>query len=245
MNMPHSSLQEILPRYTARVREAYGDALVSLIIYGSAAGPSYIPDQSDINVMLVLSDAGVSRLRQYAPIYEQWRGRRFTAPLLVTREYLRSSADVFPMEFLDIKEQHLALFGEDVMGSLEIDLSNLRYQCEEQVKGQLVRLRGALVEAEWRAEVTEKVLVMALASLLPVFRAILRLRGQECPHGADDVVDRLCAAMEIQAHAFLAVRRLRAGEKVSRPVADIAGDFLTALEQLAARLDTLKAAGSI
>ncbi|MDH4100475.1 MAG: hypothetical protein OEV28_07860 [Nitrospirota bacterium] len=245
MKTQNGSLQNSLSQYTAQVREAFGDALVSLIIYGSAAGDAYLPDQSDVNIMLVLTDSGVNRLRQYAPIYKQWRGRRFSAPLLVTQEYLRTSADVFPMEFLDIKERHRLLFGEDIMSGLQIGRSNLRYQCEEQVKGQLVRLRGALIETQLQKEPSEKVLAMALSSLMPTFRAILRLLGQECPGENDGVIHRLCAVMEVRGDAFIAVGRLKAGEKGSSPVTDLVDDFLTTLEQLAGKLDYLKASGSI
>lgn len=245
MNTLHPELQKILPGYVEQVKTIYSDSLVSLILYGSAAGAGYAPDRSDVNVMLVLTDTGVPRLMAYSPLYERWRKHRFTAPLFATREYLRSSVDVFPMEFLDIKEQHLVLFGEEVMGSIEIDLSNLRYQCEEQVKGQLVRLRGALIEAEWQKDRTEKLLVMALSSLMPAFRAILRLLRQECPHGGREIIGRLCAAMEIRDDAFLEVGRIKAGEKSGTSVLDLAGDFLTTVERLAGKLDHLKASGQI
>lgn len=245
MKTLHPDLQKILPGYVEQVKTAYGEALVSLILYGSAAGAGYAPGRSDVNLMLVLTDTGVPSLKAYSPLYERWRKHHFNAPLFATREYLRSSVDVFPMEFLDIKEQHVVLFGEDVMDSLDINRSNLRYQCEEQVKGQMVRLRGALIEMEWQKERTEGLLVTALSSLLPVFRSILRLLRQECPRGGREITSRLCAALEIREDAFLEVGRIKAGEKSGTPTLDLAGDFLAAVEQLAARLDALKASGSL
>lgn len=245
MNRLHPTLQKLLPDYVEQVKTVYGDALVSLIIYGSAVGPHYNPDRSDVNVMLVLTGTGVSRLREYSPVFERWRKHRFNAPLFATKGYLRSSVDVFPLEFLDIKERHFLLAGEDVMTGLEIDMSNLRYQCEEQVKGRMVRLRGALIEAGWEKERTEKLLVMALSSLLPVFRGILRLLRLECPMDGNEVIKRLCTTLEISGEAFHTVSLIRAGEKYPGSVHDLAGDFLAAVERLAAKLDALKASGSL
>ena len=49
---PKEIFQEIITDY----KKAFGDDLVSIVLYGSAAGQDYRPGKSDINFMIVLSN---------------------------------------------------------------------------------------------------------------------------------------------------------------------------------------------
>jgi predicted nucleotidyltransferase len=43
-------------------KKAFGDDLISIIMYGSATGKDYRPGKSDINFMIVLSEEGIERI---------------------------------------------------------------------------------------------------------------------------------------------------------------------------------------
>ena len=54
--------QEVFPDIVEGLTDLFGDDLVSIILYGSAASGDYVPGKSDINFMIVLSDAGIDRI---------------------------------------------------------------------------------------------------------------------------------------------------------------------------------------
>ena len=87
-------------------------------------------------------------------------------PLVLTPAYIRSSVDVFPIEFLDIKENSILLTGVDLLKEIAIDLSRLREQCEREIKGQLVRFRGSFLEVEGDRKGMEQLVIKAISSLI-------------------------------------------------------------------------------
>ena len=54
--------KEIFQELTDDYKDCFGNELVSIILYGSAAGKEYRPGKSDINVMVVLTDAGIEAM---------------------------------------------------------------------------------------------------------------------------------------------------------------------------------------
>lgn len=61
--------QDIFVPLTEDWLNAFGRDLVSLMLYGSAAGGSYVKGKSDINLLVVLTPEGMSRLEDaFAPV---------------------------------------------------------------------------------------------------------------------------------------------------------------------------------
>ena len=68
--------------------------------------------------------------------------RRFgVSPLLLTEEGIASTTMVFPIKFLSIKENHLVLYGKDVLRDLETDKKHLKLRCQQETLNLLMRLR--------------------------------------------------------------------------------------------------------
>ena len=93
-------LDKILHQAQAELKKSFGDDLESLLVYGSAAIGDYTPGVSDINLLVVLKRVNIYILDSMRDFMKKM-GRAFvTAPLVMTREHIRTSADVFPIEFL-------------------------------------------------------------------------------------------------------------------------------------------------
>ena len=90
--------KEIFPAIIDDYKGLFGDDLVSIILYGSAAGRDYRPGKSDINFMIVLSEEGIERLDLAFKVVETWQKRKVAIPLFLTELYVESSLDVFPIE---------------------------------------------------------------------------------------------------------------------------------------------------
>ena len=103
-----------LDEFVSRMQKAAGENLQSVILYGSAAAGDFNPEFSNLNLLCILRETSFARLSAIAPVVEWWHRHKHPAPLVMTREELERSADVFPIELLDMQQHHRVLFGENV-----------------------------------------------------------------------------------------------------------------------------------
>ena len=111
--------EKLISEFIEKIRAAAGANLVSVILYGSGAEGEFHPEYSDLNLLCVLRDASFASLSKIAEVVEWWRGKKHHPPLVLTLAELKASADTFSIEFMDMKQRHRVLYGEDVLGSSE------------------------------------------------------------------------------------------------------------------------------
>ena len=93
-------------------RKVFGNHLISVTLYGSAVTDEYIPKKSDLNFLVVLSEEGIEQLHFVYELVAKWRKKRVGTPLFLTKAYINSSLDTFPVEFLNIKRNYTVVFGK-------------------------------------------------------------------------------------------------------------------------------------
>jgi hypothetical protein len=233
--------EQIIERFTHEIQTLYGDDLVSLMLYGSAAGTDFVPDRSDLNFLVVLKRVTLEALRKAVPLIGDWHRQRIATPLFVDPDFLRSSLDVFPIEFLDMQEQHRLLAGKDILLELNISPKNLRLQCEEELKGKLLNLYRGYLETGGRVEALVELMIGSLKSFLIITRHLLRLKGLK---PAQEFLEILVQAEETFELGFEAIRdvhslRLGAIRLDKSDAHTMFARYLSDVERLAARADTL------
>ena len=80
---------------------ALGDSLQSVVLYGGLAKGEFMPEHSDVNVLIVLRTIDVQVLDRAAPLVRQGGFEFGLTAMLLTETDLRDSAAVFPIKFLD------------------------------------------------------------------------------------------------------------------------------------------------
>ena len=147
-NLEQLNKQIISPvsHYAENLIKIHKRNILSIAIYGSAVGEDFIFGVSDINMAVILDKLGFEDLKKSLLIVSRGLKYKISAPLFLTKDYVIASTDVFPIEFFQIKENNIVIFGEDIFGPLRIDGENLRLFCEQQIKGKLVRVRQAYLE---------------------------------------------------------------------------------------------------
>lgn len=190
-------------RAVAAAREAVGDRLVGATLYGSAAGDAFDPAHSDVNVAFVFSALTPAELDALRVAHREWRKARITRPLLLTRDGLARSLDVFPLEYLLIRERHRPLFGEDCFAGLAIDRGALRHAVERVLRAQDLALNWtylALAETpsgarHWAAR--SGTAIAASAS------GLLYLAGDPIPPSRPEIASRCAARFGIMAEEMM------------------------------------------
>jgi predicted nucleotidyltransferase len=235
-----SALKEAVEKtFLAALQDAFGDNLVSVMIYGSYVGTDFVPGVSDVNILVLLEK---SESRQAAALgamaHRIMRKYRIT-PLILTRAEFRNSADVFPMEYLDIADKNWVLFGVDETKELSLKKKNLRHQLEERLRGSVASLRQVLVASRGRKRVLRVNMKMLFGSLKAIFKGLLRLKGlKEIPTEGQSIIDGVEESFSIPGDPFGRLLRFRSGERYD--VEQLAGDVLRALQELITAVDGMK-----
>lgn len=240
-------IKDALQGLTGEISLLCKENLLSIYLYGSAAGKGYIPEKSNLNTLILLKKIEIETLKGIASIYKKSSKFRIVAPLVLTPDYIRSSTDVFPIEFLDIKENSILLAGHDALKDIDIDLSQLREECEREIKGQLVRFRGAFLEVEGDKKGMERLVVTAVSNLIFPLKNILRLMRQEMPEGTDAVIKSCCKAMNVTDTPFVEAWKIKkGGHKVSlEEIYAVISGYMDSLEEISKKIDEMKSEGRL
>lgn len=214
----------------------YGSDLVSVILYGSAAGGDYDPLQSDINLLIVLTSMDLELISKSADIQIKLFQKRFSKPLFLDKEYIASSCDSYPLEFMDMKEHYVVLAGEDVLSSISPAISDLRLQVERELKGKWLHLIDEYTFACRNQKNLAQLVDVSLKTFMPLFRALLKLRGVPIPVAKKELFPAVESAYSIDGSPFQEIEKFRKGGNLAELKARF-NDYSRAIKKI---IDTIE-----
>jgi len=233
------NVRKVVVPFSQAMITLHGDNLKSISLYGSGVGEDFIPRQSNFNLLFVMKKIGPTDLKNSLKLVSRGK-KKGIVPLLLTVEHIESSTDTFPIEFLEMKENYVHLYGDDILRELEVDSRNVRLQCEEQLKGGLIRLHQLYLETGMKGKRIRALLINSLTSLIPIFRSLLRLKGKVLPVRKKDIITELGKGFSINGDVFLMVLRWKEGRKVEGNLEKIFGDYIEEIEKLCLICDRMK-----
>ncbi|MDD5085271.1 MAG: hypothetical protein PHE61_04410 [Candidatus Omnitrophica bacterium] len=233
------AIRDLVRKYTEEAIHIFGENLRSIILFGSALEEGFCLRNSNINLILILHAIDAYVLERAFSLVRKGMKKKIVAPLCFTEEHIELSKDSFPMELLEIKEQHLALYGGDPFVAIEVPAAGLRLECEHQVKGMLVRLRQSFLELGPRAKGIDRLLLSSFSSLLPVFRTILRLRRESIPQDKEALIKRISELLCLDSEVFLKLLRHKEKREMIRPegAVEFFNRYLHELTSLSLKID--------
>lgn len=181
--------QKIFEEIKNKYLGVFGDKIDSIYIYGSAITNNFDPKTSDINVAIILDDLKLKTLIQSEDVVKRLRKKRVIAPLFLSKSYIDSSLDTFPIEFLEIKSNHKTIYGEDYFNQLVIEKDYLRLQAERELKGKLLLLRLTFIENMDKTKRIGRIVRDSISSIIPVLKAILVLKDKKLPAMIDLLIN--------------------------------------------------------
>jgi hypothetical protein len=232
---------KLINDFMSRAEQAAGPNLESIILYGSAASDSFDPEFSNINLLCILRDTAFSALRSLSPVMDWWSRQKQVAPLIMSREELLRSADVFTIEFLDMKRHHRVLLGDDMLQSLSIPMELHRVQVEYELREKLLLLRQSVLLAASKKNQLWDLLLGSVASFSTLFRHALIAIGDGTDASRRDSISKLAVRVPFDARPFLQVLDVRE-HKLDRKHVDIeqlCAGYLTVVEQVTAAVDRM------
>ena len=226
---------EILASSAARIDSSY--------LVGGVLTEDYREGADKIDSVIVLHKVDLAFLDILAPLGSKYGRQGFAAPLLMDPAYIHSSVDVFPLEFLNFKLLHQALYGEDLFAKLEINRQELRYQCERELKGKLLWLHRIYVSAMGDRKVLAGDIVRHFDGYLPLFRGIIHLLGEAPAGGLKAALDQVGQLTGLGTEVFAEIYATKQNQTqpAKAEISQMFEKFYRATEKLTEVVDGLQA----
>lgn len=223
--------RDIFPGIVDDYKGVFGDGLASIIVYGSTACGEYIAGTSDINLMIVVTEDKIDSLEQAFAVIKKWRKYNVATPLLLTEDYIRTSLDVFPVEYLNFKNCHEVMYGKDILDELTFDPYLLRLQCEREIKGKLLLLREGYLETMGKAKFIQELISDSLHAFIAIFNGLLYLKGKGLPRHGRDVITEVCGTFGLDSVTFERLLDIKA-KKIKPSAKELTEFFKSYLKEI-------------
>ena len=233
--------EKLLDEFVERMRAAAGTNLLAAILYGSVASGDYVAGYSDVNLLCVLRETSFAAIEALAPVIEWWGKKKHRMPLLMGAEEMRRSADVFSIEFLDMRRNHRVLWGEDILKTLEIPLRLHRAQVEYELREKTILLRQRLLMVSGNDEAKWELLLRSLPAFGTLFRHALIALGDAGTGSKREAAAALAGKLGIDAGVFGELLDIREQKKDRKAVTvdELFARYLKLVEQVTGAVDKM------
>ena len=233
--------EKVIDEFVERMRAAAGTNLLAAILYGSAAAGDYVAGYSDVNLLCVLRETSFAAIEALAPAMEWWGKQKHRLPLLMSADEMRRSADIFSIEFLDMRRHYRLLWGEDVLKALEIPMRWHRAQVEYELREKTILLRQRLLMASGNAAAKWELLLRSLPAFGTLFRHALIALGDAGAGSKREAAAALAGKLGIDTSVFgeLLDVRERKKERKSAKVDEVFARYLKLVEEVTAAVDRM------
>lgn len=177
MNDLPAVVEKSLTRFIDAAKSAFGDDLVSVVIYGSAA-EGRMRATSDVNILLVLKrfdTAEADALRE--PLRVASAAVDMHAMFLLESE-VSLAMEAFAVKFADIAARHRVLYGSDPFASVDPPRDALVRRLKQVLLNLQLRLRERYILLSLREEQLALVIADAAGPLRASAASLLHLEGK-------------------------------------------------------------------
>jgi hypothetical protein len=101
---------------------------------------------------------------------------------------LKDSCDTFALEFIEIQQQHVVIFGDDYFGPLTFRDADVRLQCERELKVALIGIQHGLLTSGDEPRRIEHLCHHFGEQVLRTLHGLLWLKGERQPRPAAEAV---------------------------------------------------------
>lgn len=161
------------------LRRLARDNLLGLCAFGGGLTDDPLYADNSAQSVAVLERVDLAVLERVSVEGARLGEQGLAAPLIMTPAYIRDSCDVFPLELLEIQQQHVRLVGPDHFAGLRFDAKNVRLACEREFKSELIQLRQGLLASAGRFGMLHDFSLACLERSARIMRGLLFIEGKQ------------------------------------------------------------------
>lgn len=213
-----SPLEAKLAEFVNRLKDAAGDNLRSVVLYGSAVSGEFCEGHSDLNILCLLENLATTDLAQLHPAVNWWIEEGNRAPLLFKFDELARSADLFAIEMFDIKNNHRLLFGPDWLENFHLPLQLHRLQVERDLHLERLKLRQAVLSAPQKPKTQLEIMLSSISRFCTLFRHAVTAAGEPAPQSKRESVAAIASWTGADPSGFESILDFREGKRKRRQI---------------------------
>ena len=224
-----------------QLQKIYKEKLLSFLVFGSLSNQDSKTLEKKVSTLMVLSDLNMEILELASDVLQKWCKQGNPEPLFFSPHHFQDALDVFPLEYLDIKQRSKVLFGQHPLKEKAIPLGNLRHQCETELRGKKLHLRSLFASHKNDKELLLNALMGSLSSILLSFRGILHLLGEKPEDKNKELILQLAKCIECDPQIFLVLAEcLETGntKQIKKELRSTLHAYLTQLTTITRYVDT-------
>jgi len=185
-------------------------------------------------VALVFRDPVPGSVQALLAVIKKAEQKKFLFPFALSRDFLQSSLDTFPLEILEMKSGYRLIIGDDPLTGLTVETQNVRLQCERELKGKGLHLRSALLHRR-----TDKALAglvnLSAEDFHRVYLGLLFLKGENLKEGNRiQAAQRVTELFGIEGPALV---RVASGEVPKKGIQEFYISYLNVIDRLSKIVD--------
>jgi len=167
--------REVFRQFAEILLELAGSELLGLSAFGGWLVGDPLFRGTPARSVAVLRSVDLRLLDRLASSGAHFGRKNLNAPLIMTPEYIRRSADAFPLELLEIQQLQAPVLGADHFADLNFTPRDVRLQCEREFKGELIQLRQGLLAAAGKHRLLSELCRACAMRLARLLRGVLYL----------------------------------------------------------------------
>jgi predicted nucleotidyltransferase len=237
----NEKLTKLVADFILSLKNIYTTDLVSVILHGSAVSGEFIESYSNLDILIVLKNTNLHSLKKAYMILHKLPFRRIN-PLFLTEEQIKSSLDVFPIEFLDMQSNHICLEGKDVLVGLTIDAKNLRFQCEQELKSKLIILKQKYLRINQNDKISlSNLLFNNFTSVVHILHNVIRIKNKPIANRTEDILREAALELQVSVTTFMRLSALKKDHANLNKLEleKLLFDYVYELEKIAIAIDQL------
>lgn len=175
-----TNVSTVLGTFIAAAKKAFGDDLLSVVLYGSGAEGKLRPT-SDVNLILVLAAFDRTQADQLREPLRLAEAAIKLRAMFLLHDELKPASQAFAVKFADIARRHFVLYGDDPFYWLPISLDAALFRLKQTLLNLTLRLRETYIARSLREEQLATIIAESAGPLRSCASTLLELEGRAAP----------------------------------------------------------------
>ncbi|HOK80872.1 MAG TPA: nucleotidyltransferase domain-containing protein [bacterium] len=145
-----NTTNKVLDQFVDKMKKFFEEELISVVVYGSYARGDYLKGFSDINVLVLVNEFTPGDFFNYSEMFRRYFLSTGIAPVVFTRTIFENSLDIFPLQWAEIKNHGLVIYGEDFRHKIVISRKAINTQLKGDARRFYFSLQGLFNHGDFR-----------------------------------------------------------------------------------------------
>jgi hypothetical protein len=226
------------------LQSSFGEQLISIINYGAnvdSESDRPVGNGRKFRVLIVVKQLDSNLWDSASNAFDRIKGRTTVAPMLMTDSSLKASTDVFPITFLEMRQNYKVLFGEDVLKDLEIQQTHLRLRCEQELKNLLLRMQSTCLMHHASPKRLKNALNRNFESFLRLISGVAWMSEKQLPGSEESLLDWSVKNFQLNPETLHKVRNLvgQKGAYEGEWIRALYIEMMSTIEKIATSVDRM------